>query len=250
MDLGLKGRVAIVTGSGRGLGARMATSFAQEGARVVVTDINRESAHACAAEIKGAGGVAIGVQADVTNAADVERLVKAAVDAFGAIDILVNNAGFTRDGLIKNMSEDDWDSVVDVVLRGAFLCTRAVVPIMAQQKSGRIINIASRAHHGNPGQANYSAAKAGLIGFTGSQAREQGRFNITVNCVAPGFVETPLVRSLPHFEKIKQKTIENTPIPRLGREDDIADAVLFLASDRASWITGETLHVTGGRYSN
>jgi 3-oxoacyl-[acyl-carrier protein] reductase len=180
----------------------------------------------------------------------VERLTKAAVDKFGTVDILVNNAGFTRDGLIKSMSDDDWDSVIEVVLRGAFLCTRAVVPIMAAQKSGRIINIASRAHHGNPGQANYSAAKAGLIGFTGSQAREQGRFNITVNCIAPGFVETPLVRALPHYEKIKARTIENTPIPRLGREDDIANAVLFLASDKASWITGETLHVTGGRYSN
>ena len=250
MDLGLTGKVAIVTGSARGLGAEMATLFAQEGARLVVTDISQEGAEAGAAKLKGTGHEAIAVGADVTKAADVERLVAAAVAAFGTVDILVNNAGFTRDGLIRNMSEDDWDSVVSVVLRGTFLCTKAVVPIMAAQKSGRIVNIASRAHHGNPGQANYSAAKAGLIGFTGSQAREQGRFNITVNCVAPGFVETPLVRALPHFEKIKQKTVENTPIPRLGREDDIANAVLFLASDKASWITGETLHVTGGRYSN
>ena len=139
---------------------------------------------------------------------------------------------------------------LDAVVKGAFLCTKAVIPTMITQQSGRIVNIASRAHHGNPGQANYSAAKAGLIGFTGSQAREQGRFNITVNCVAPGFVATPLVQALPHFEKIKEKTIANTPIPRLGCEEDIANAVLFLVSERASFITGETVHVTGGRYSN
>lgn len=250
MDLGLKDKVAIVTGSGRGLGAMMVKLLAEEGARVVVTDINGESAVETAQALAKAGHKSLAVQADITKAADVEQITSAAVDMFGTVDILVNNAGFTRDGLIKNMSEDDWDSVVNVVLRGAFLCTKAVVPIMAAQKSGRIINIASRAHHGNPGQANYSAAKAGLIGFTGSQAREQGRFNITVNCIAPGFVETPLVRALPHYEKIRARTIENTPIPRLGREDDIANAVLFLASDKASWITGETLHVTGGRYSN
>lgn len=250
MDLGLKDKVAIVTGSGRGLGREMAMLLAGEGARIVVTDIDGGSAEKTKAEIEAAGGQAIAVRTDVTSAADAEALAKAAVDAFGTIDVLVNNAGFPRDGLLVKLSEDDWDSVVDVCLKGAFLCTRAVVPTMIAQQSGRIVNIASRAHHGNPGQANYSAAKAGLIGFTGSQAREQGRFNITVNCVAPGFVETPLVQSLPHFDKIKERTIANTPIPRLGREEDIANAVLFLASDKASWITGETIHVTGGRYSN
>ena len=250
MDLGLKDKTAIVTGSGRGLGRQMALMMAEEGANLVVTDIDGSAAQETVEMVEAKGGRAVARTADVTVAADVEGVATAAVDAFGRIDVLVNNAGFPRDGLLVKMSEDDWEAVIDVCLKGAFLCTRAVIPTMIAQQSGRIINIASRAHHGNPGQANYSAAKAGLIGFTGSQAREQGRFNITVNCVAPGFVETPLVRDLPHFEKIKEKTIANTPIPRLGREEDIANVVLFLASERASWITGETVHVTGGRYSN
>jgi 3-oxoacyl-[acyl-carrier protein] reductase len=250
MDLGIQNKIAIVTGSGRGLGHTMAQMLAAEGAKLVITDIDEESARQSAGEIQKNGGTAISVPGDVTSADDVNTVVARAVEAFGQVDILVNNAGFPRDSLLIHMSEQNWDAVVSVCLKGAFLFTKAVVPHMAEQKWGRIINIASRAHHGNPGQANYSAAKAGLIGFTGSQAREQGRFNITVNCVAPGFVETPLVRALANFEKIKAKTIENTPIPRLGREEDIANAVLFLASERASWITGEVVHVSGGRYSN
>lgn len=250
MELGLEGKVAIVTGSGRGLGRVMAQMFAAEGAKVLVTDIDAEAAEKNAGEIVRQGGTATSIGGDVTVQADVAAMAERAAAEFGTIDILVNNAGFPRDSLLIKMTEDDWDAVIDVCLKGAFLCTKAVIPFMASQKSGRIVNIASRAHHGNPGQANYSAAKAGLIGFTGSQAREQGRFNVTVNCVAPGFVETPLVQSLPNFEKIKERTIQNTPIPRLGKEEDIANAVLFLASKRASWITGEVIHVTGGRYSN
>jgi 3-oxoacyl-[acyl-carrier protein] reductase len=250
MELGIEGKVAIVTGSGRGLGSMMAQMLATEGAKLVVTDVDAESARQTAETIQKNGGSAIAVPGDVTSSNDVRTVVDRTIEAFGRVDILVNNAGFPRDALIVNMSEEDWEAVVGVCLKGSFLFTKAVVPLMAAQNWGRIINIASRAHYGNPGQANYSAAKAGLIGLTGSQAREQGRFNITVNCVAPGFVETPLVRSLPNFEKIKAKTIANTPIPRLGREEDIANAVIFLASERASWITGEVLHVTGGRYSN
>ena len=250
MELGLKGKVALITGSGRGLGACMAKMFAEEGARIIVTDIAADNARGAAQALTDSNFEAIAVPGDVTVADDVRKVVDAGMQAFGRIDILINNAGFPRDRLIVKMTEEEWDSVIAVILKGTFLFTRAVVPIMSQQKSGRIINIASRAHHGNPGQANYSAAKAGLIGFTGSQAREQGRFNITVNTIAPGFIETPLVLSLPNYESIKKKTIENTPIPRLGREEDIANAALFLASERASWITGEVLHVTGGRYSN
>lgn len=250
MELGLRGKVALITGSGRGLGACMARKFAEEGARVVVTDLVADSAADTARQVNEGGGEAIAVAGDVTRADDVQRVVDAAMTRFARIDVLVNNAGFPRDKLIIKMSEDDWDAVIDVNLKGAFLYTRAVVPIMAKQRSGRIINIASRAHFGNPGQANYSAAKAGLIGFTGSQAREQGRFNVTVNAIAPGFVETPLARSLPNYETVKAKWIESTPIPRLGREEDIACAALFLASECASWITGEVVHVTGGRYSN
>ena len=250
MELGLKGKVALITGSGRGLGACMARMFAEEGARIIVTDIAEETARASAKALTDRGFEAIAVIGDVTVADHVKNVVDTGMKAFGRIDVLVNNAGFPKDRLIVKMTEEEWDSVVTVILKGTFLFTRAVVPIMVEQRSGRIINIASRAHHGNPGQANYSAAKAGLIGFTGSQAREQGRFNITVNTIAPGFIETPLVFSLPNYEKIKAKTIENTPIPRLGKEEDIANAALFLASERASWITGETIHVTGGRYSN
>jgi len=250
MELELKGKVALITGSGRGLGACMARMFAEEGARIIVTDIAADNASAIAKSLTDRGFDAIAVPGDVTVADNVKEVVDAGMRAFGRVDVLINNAGFPKDRLIVKMTEEDWDSVIDVTLKGAFLFTRAVVPIMSAQKSGRIINIASRALHGNPGQANYSSAKAGLIGFTGSQAREQGRFNITVNAIAPGFVETPLVKTLPNYETIKAKWIESTPIPRLGREDDIANAALFLASERASWITGETIHVTGGRYSN
>lgn len=250
MELGLSGKVAIITGSGRGIGAETAREFASEGARVVVTDIDPATTSASTQALRANGADAIGVVADVTKADQVEALISQAHRTFGRIDVLVNNAGFPRDSLIVKMSESDWDAVIDVVLKGTFLCTRAAVPIMMEQKSGRIINIASRAHLGNPGQANYSAAKAGIIGFTRSQANELGRFNITVNAVAPGFVETPLLRALPHFEKIKQRTIANTPLPRLGTPEDIAAAILFLASERASWVTGEVIHVTGGRYSN
>jgi 3-oxoacyl-[acyl-carrier protein] reductase len=227
-----------------------AREFASEGARFVVTDIDPATTSATTQALRANGADAIGVVADVTKADQVEGLISQAHRTFGRIDVLVNNAGFPRDSLIVKMSESDWDAVIDVVLKGTFLCTRAAVPIMMEQKSGRIINIASRAHLGNPGQANYSSAKAGIIGFTRSQANELGRFNITVNAVAPGFVETPLLRALPHFEKIKQRTIANTPLPRLGMPEDIAAAILFLASERASWVTGEVIHVTGGRYSN
>jgi 3-oxoacyl-[acyl-carrier protein] reductase len=250
MDLGLEGKVAVVTGAGRGIGAAIAAMFAAEGAHVLLADIASEAAQASAEAIRREGGSAAAETVDVTDAASVEAMVAACIARFGTVDILVNNAGFPRDALLVKMSEQDWDDVVDVVLKGAFLCTRAVMPAMASQKSGRIINIASRAHHGNPGQANYSSAKAGLLGFTRSQAREQGRFNVTVNAVAPGFVETPLVQSLENYERIKVATIAQTPIPRLGRPDDIAAATLFLASCHASWITGEVVHVTGGRYSN
>jgi 3-oxoacyl-[acyl-carrier protein] reductase len=171
------------------------------------------------------------------------------VRAFGTVHVLVNNAGFPRDNYLTKMPESDWDAVIDVVLKGAYLCSKAAVPHMIGQKWGRIINISSRAHLGNPGQANYSAAKAGLLGFTRALCYEDGKFNITVNAVAPGFIETELVQSLPSYDAIKERTIRSTPVPRLGHVRDIADAVLFLASERAGFITGEVLHVTGGRYS-
>jgi 3-oxoacyl-[acyl-carrier protein] reductase len=250
MDLGLEGKVAIVTGSARGLGAATAQRLAAEGARVVVTDINREGAEASAAALRAQGFTAHCVTGDITRQEDVQRLVDETVATFGTVHILVNNAGFPRDSRITKMSEADWDLVVDVILKGSFLACKAVMPLMIEQRWGRIVNISSRAHLGNPGQANYSAAKAGILGLTRALALEEGRYDITVNAVAPGFIETEMVQSLPNYDAIKERTIKNTPIQRVGRPTDIADAVAFLASERASFITGETLHVTGGRYSS
>lgn len=248
MDLGLAGKTAIVTGAGSGIGAAIAARLAEEGAHVVVSDINHEAAEAQASAIRNSGCQAIANTADVVKADDAAAMVQAAVDAFGGVHILVNNAGLARDTRITKMSEDDWDLVLDVVLKGTFQCTKAVLPHMSEQKWGRIVNMSSRAHLGNPGQANYSAAKAGLIGFTKSQALENGRNFITVNAVAPGMIDTPFVRGHPQFEKIRDNAVKTTPIPRIGEASDVADAVAFLVSERASYITGDVLHVTGGRY--
>jgi 3-oxoacyl-[acyl-carrier protein] reductase len=248
MELGLVGKVAIVTGGGRGIGQSICERFAAEGAHVVVADIDGEPAEAVAGAIRGREGNAVAVRCDVTDANSAQLLTRTALDSFGAIDILVNNAGFTRDMRIAKMAEADWDAVIDVVLKGAYQCTRAVVPVMIERNSGRIINISSRAHLGNPGQANYSAAKAGLLGFTRAMSLEVGRHFITVNAVAPGIVETDAVRSLPHFENIRANAEKTLAIPRMGQVSDVADAVAFLASERAGYISGEVLHVTGGRY--
>jgi 3-oxoacyl-[acyl-carrier protein] reductase len=248
MDLGLKGKVAIVTGAGGGIGAAIAQRLMAEGAHIVITDINGTAAEARATELRAAGGRAIAVAANVVSGAEVEGMVAAAVAEFGTVHILVNNAGLTRDMRITKMTEADWDIVVDVILKGSFNCTRAVLPLMSGQKWGRIVNISSRAHLGNPGQANYSAAKAGIIGFTRAMSLEAGRNYVTVNAVAPGMINTDMVRNLPHWDKIKENAEKTTPIPRVGEVEDIADAVAFLASDRASYISGDVLHVTGGRY--
>lgn len=248
MDLGLKGKVAIVTGSARGLGAAIARRLAEEGAHVVVTDIQRELAEATAEGLRAAGLSAHCTIADVTKAADVEQLVGEAVKHFGGVHVLVNNAGLPRDKYLVKMSEEDWDIVMNVMLKGAFLSTRAVVPKMIEQGWGRVINISSRAHFGNPTQANYSAAKAGLIGMARALAMEEGRYGITVNCVAPGFMETEMVQALPTYEIIKERAIQMQPVKRVGRPDDVANAVAFLASESAGFISGEVLHVSGGRF--
>ena len=243
-----KDKVVIVTGSGRGIGKVTAKKFSQEGASVAVCDILEESAKATDEEINIQGGRAIHVVADVSKEEDAKKIVAKTVESFGAVHILVNNAGFPKDALIKNMTEDDWDSVVDVCLKGAFLCSKYASAYMVKQSYGKIINISSRAHLGNPGQANYSSAKAGLIGLTKALAKELGRYFINVNVVAPGLTETEGLRSHPKYEMIKERAIKETPIPRVGQPEDIANAVMFLASDEASYITGEVLHVTGGRY--
>ncbi|MFJ1257004.1 3-oxoacyl-ACP reductase FabG [Cupriavidus sp. CuC1] len=248
MDLQIKDKVAIVTGSARGLGAATARHLAQEGVKVVITDILREQAEATAAALRADGLQAHCIVADITKAADVRRLVDETVAHFGGVHILVNNAGFPRDKYLVKMTEEDWDLVMEVMLKGAFLASKAVMPRLIEQGWGRVINISSRAHFGNPTQANYAAAKAGLIGMAKALALEEGRYGVTVNCVAPGFMETEMVQALPTYETIKERAVAAQPIKRVGRPADIADAVAFLASERASFITGEVLHVTGGRY--
>jgi 3-oxoacyl-[acyl-carrier protein] reductase len=248
MDLQIKDKVAIVTGSARGLGAATARRLAEEGAKVVITDILREQAESTAAALQADGLQARCIIADITKNDDVQRLVDDTIREFGGVHILVNNAGFPRDRYLVKMTEDDWDLVMEVMLKGAFLATKAVMPRLIEQGWGRVINISSRAHFGNPTQANYSAAKAGLIGMAKALALEEGRYGITVNCVAPGFMETEMVQALATYETIKDRAVQMQAVKRPGRPSDVADAVAFLASERAGFISGEVLHVTGGRY--
>jgi 3-oxoacyl-[acyl-carrier protein] reductase len=247
MDLGVSGKVAVITGAARGIGAGMAQAFAAEGAKVVIADIS-PAVEETARAITGSGHSVTGVIADVTNPDDINRLVETAVGEYGQLDILVNNAGFPKDGYISNLTVDDWDSVMDVCLKGAFLCTQASIKHMMQNAYGRIINISSRAYLGSPGQANYSAAKAGLLGFTRATALESGKFGITSNAIAPGYIRTELIAALPNSEAITERALALAAIKRPGEIEDIASAALFLASERAGYITGEVLHVTGGRY--
>lgn len=242
-----KGKVAIVTGASRGIGRSIALALAAEGAKIVAVDMVPEGVEALAAEIKTAGGEALAVQGNVTVAADTERMVDAAVEAFGRVDILVNNAGITRDGLLLRMKDEDWDAVLTVNLKGAFLCTRAASKVMAKQRYGRIINIASIVGQmGNAGQANYCASKAGLMGLTKSNARELAKRNVTVNAVAPGFIATDMTEVLP--EKVKQELAAQIPMERLGSADDIANAVVFLAAEKSGYVTGQVIGVNGGMY--
>lgn len=247
MDLGLKGRVALITGGARGIGKATAVALAREGAKIAILDLDRDAVDET---VDGLGSDnAVGVVADVTDLDAVDRAV-AEVDArFHSPDILVNNAGFPKDGFLTKIAVDDWRRVVDVILVGAFHCARAVLPAMHSRRWGRVINISSRSHLGNPGQTNYSAAKAGLIGFTRALALESGGFGVTVNAIAPGFVETEGMLALDNYDVLKERSISKSPLKRVGTPDEIADAVAFLASARASYITGDVMHVTGGRYS-
>ncbi|MFA4910548.1 MAG: glucose 1-dehydrogenase [Desulfobacteria bacterium] len=244
----VKDKVAVVTGSGRGIGEATVRRLSEEGAKVVITDINEENAIKVANEIKAKGGSAIAVRTDVTKIDEVEALMAKAVEGFGKLDILVNNAGFNRDMLIKDMTEKDWDDVLDTDLKGAFLCAKFATKYMVEQKYGKVVNISSRAWHGNPGQANYSSAKAGIIGLTKSMAWEFGRYNINVNAIAPGIIATELMKGHPKFEMIKERQLANMPIKRVGEPIDVANTILFLVSDEASFISGEVIHVSGGRF--
>lgn len=247
MDLQLKDHVAIVTGAARGIGAAVARSLATEGAAVVVWDLELEAAEALTREIVQEGGRAQAAQGDVTSRLDVERVIESVNSSFGGIQILVNNAGFSLDAPLTEMTDERWDKVNDVCLKGTFLTCRAVVPHLISQGYGRIINISSRAYNGDDNKSNYSAAKAGVIGFTRALAIELGRHAITANIVAPGLIRTDRVRQTPFFDELDQRARQLTPIQRPGSPADVADAVLYLASPRTGFVSGEVLHVTGGR---
>ena len=243
----LKGKIALVTGAAQGIGRAIALLLAQKGADIVISDINLEKAEEMAKEIEALGRKAMAIKVDVANTNDVERMVEAILERFGQIDILVNNAGIARDKLILRMTEEDWDSVLNVNLKGTFNCTKAVIKHMSKQRKGKIVNIASVVGEmGNVGQANYSASKAGVIGFTKTIAREFAQRGINVNAIAPGYIETPMTEAL--TEKVKEELRRMIPMERLGRPDDVAQAVLFLVSEASSYITGQVLNVNGGIY--
>ena len=242
----LSGSVALVTGASRGIGAVIACRLAEAGVKVGVNYLsNRESAEKVVSTITKAGGEAILVAGDVAQEDVAKSAVQQVVDQWERIDILVNNAGINRDRLLLRMKSEDWDEVIQVDLRGAFLCTRFVMPHLIKQRSGRIVNISSVVGiSGNPGQANYAAAKAGLIGFTKSVAREVASRNVTVNALAPGYITTGMVEQLP--EETKSQILSRIPMGRFGAAEDVSEAVVFLCSKGASYITGEVLTIDGG----
>jgi 3-oxoacyl-[acyl-carrier protein] reductase len=243
----LAGKVAIVTGGNRGIGLAIARLLAEDGASVVVSGRDAARLEAAVKELESLGAPAMAVAADAAKREDADRLVEATRERFGRIDVLVNNAGITRDQLLVRMKDDDWDQVLDTNLRGVFLMTRAVGKVMMRQKSGRIINIASTAGAmGNPGQVNYSAAKAGVIGLTKAAGRELAHWNILVNAVAPGLIETDMAASIP--AEAREAMLQQVPLKRIGQGREVAEVVRFLAGDGASYITGQTIHVNGGLY--
>ncbi|MCM8711767.1 3-oxoacyl-[acyl-carrier-protein] reductase [Clostridium sp. SYSU_GA19001] len=242
----LTGKVALITGAGRGIGKAIALKFSELGASIVVNYRSSEKeAQELIDEIKKRGGEAAAVQGDVSSFLDAEKVVKFAIEKFGRLDILVNNAGITKDTLLLRMKEEDFDKVLEVNLKGVFNCTKYASSVMLKQKSGKIINISSVIGLiGNAGQANYAAAKAGIIGFTKSVAKELGARGITVNAIAPGFITTDMTEVL--SDKLKEKLLENVPLKKLGTPEDVANLAAFLASDNANYITGQVINVDGG----
>lgn len=237
-------KVVLVTGGAAGIGKVTAENFAREGAKIAICDVNTDAGEAAAKEL---GPDASFRQVDVASSASVSEWVDAVMDQYGQIDVLVNNAGITRDGLIMRMKEEDWDAVISVNLKSAFNCIKSISKVMVRQKAGRIINLASVVGvMGNPGQANYVASKAGMIGLTKTVARELGSRGITVNAVAPGFIETDMTAVL--SEKAREAMLSIIPLQRAGTPQDVAEAITFLASDNAAYITGQVIHVTGGMY--
>ncbi|MED4037778.1 3-oxoacyl-[acyl-carrier-protein] reductase [Niallia taxi] len=244
----LDGKTALVTGGSRGIGRAIALKLAKEGANVAVNYAGSAAlANEVVEEIKQLGKDAIAIQCDVSNGESVANMIKETLDHFGSLDILVNNAGITRDNLLMRMKEAEWDDVINTNLKGVFHCTKAVTRQMMKQRKGRIINITSIVGvTGNPGQANYVAAKAGVIGLTKTTAKELAARNITVNAVAPGFITTDMTDKLP--EDVKNAMLTQIPLAKFGEPDDIANAVVFLASDESNYITGQTIHIDGGMY--
>jgi 3-oxoacyl-[acyl-carrier protein] reductase len=251
----LDGRVAVVTGAGRGIGAAEAVRLAQDGANVAVLDLTEEAGRETVEAVKATGSEALAVGCDVSNAKEVTVAFEKIADHFGRIDILVNNAGVLRDNLLFKMSEDDWDTVIDVHLKGSFLCTKAAQEYMVEQEYGKIVFTSSIVALGNKGQVNYSAAKAGLQAMARTLALELGRYNINVNAVAPGWIETEMTKEAAErvgmsMEEMKERFARNIPLRRFGRVEDIANVVAFLVSDEASYISGETIYVAGGPASS
>lgn len=246
INMKLDGKVALVTGASRGIGRAIALDLARQGANVAVNYAGSEaSANNVVEEIKALGREAFAIQCDVSNSESVTNMVKETIDRFGKLDILVNNAGVTKDNLLMRMKEEEWDDVININLKGVFLCTKAVTRQMMKQRSGRIINISSIVGvSGNPGQANYVAAKSGVIGLTKTSAKELAARGITVNAVAPGFITTDMTDKL--TEDIKNEMLKQIPLSTFGEPSDIANVVTFLASEESRYITGQTIHVDGG----
>jgi 3-oxoacyl-[acyl-carrier protein] reductase len=246
--LKLQDKIAIVTGGGRGIGSAIALALAAEGAKVAVNySRSAEAAEQVVAQITAAGGEAFAIQADVSNAAQVEAMIAATKERFGRVDILINNAGVTRDTLLLRMKEEDWDAVLNTNLKGAFLCAKAVAPLLLKQKGGVIVNVGSVVGRvGAPGQANYSASKAGLIGLTKALAKELGSRNVRVNAVAPGFIETEMTEVLkPEY---RETILKQIPLGRFGKAEDVARVVVFLCSEDAAYIQGDVLTIDGGLF--
>jgi 3-oxoacyl-[acyl-carrier protein] reductase len=237
----LENKIAIVTGAGRGIGEGIARKLACEGATVVCADQNLEDARAVAA---ACGGESCAVHVDVSDARSCDRLVDTVVEQFGRIDILVNNAGINRDAMLHKMTDEQWDDVIAIDLSGVFYMTRAASRTMREARSGRIVNISSVSSAGNIGQANYAAAKAGVLGLTRTTAKELARYGVTANAICPGFIDTAMTRGMP--ESVLEQYVETVPLGRIGQPSDIANVVAFLASDEASYVTGEVITVGGG----
>jgi 3-oxoacyl-[acyl-carrier protein] reductase len=245
--LELIGKVALVTGAAQGIGRAVALLLAQRGADIIISDINLEKAEETSKEITTLGRKAMAIRANVAVIEEVEKMVQAIIERFGQIHILVNNAGIARDKLLLRMTEEDWDLVLDINLKGTFNCTKAVIRYMSKQRYGKIVNIASVVGEmGNAGQANYSASKAGVIGFTKTIAREFASRGINVNAIAPGYIVTPMTEVLP--EKAKEDLKRMIPMERLGQPGDVAQAAFFLVSEASNYITGQVINVNGGIY--